>query len=331
MAKRPRDSVEREIMDIIPERFDADAGSMEARRGAHSRVILTIALALLALAAIGIAARLLFVGNGQQIAADATVPVIKADDKPIKTKPEDRGGMDVPNQDKLIYNDVGKAATSGAAGDKLAPPPEKPQAPPAKVAINSMPAAGSDLSVPPPPPAVASTDKSDMPAPAASQPAAPSAAASSKTVSSAPLSAATPATKPAMTASAAPAAAAPAAAKPATAASAAPAPAASAPPAAKANAPAPAAPKANTPASGGGWQVQVAAMKSQADADAAWKKALAANKELLGSLPEEIVQVDLGAKGVYYRVRVGPMDEAAAKTLCAELTKRNQGCIVARK
>ena len=326
MAKRPRDSVEREIMDIIPERFDADAGSMEARRGAHTRVILTIALALLALAAIGIVARLLFVGNGQQIAADATVPVIKADDKPIKTKPDDRGGMAVPNQDKLVYKDVGKTDT--AQNEKLAPAPEKPQVPAAKAQANT-PAASSDMPVPPPP-AIAPADNTDS-APAQSQMAnaAPAAANPPAAAPSAPMSAA----KPAAMASAAPAtpakAGAAAATKPATAntttASAAPAPAPSAAmaPAMKANAPAASA--------GGTWQVQLAAMKSEPEAAAAWKKALAGNKELLGNLTEETVQADLGAKGTFFRVRVGPLDEAAAKTLCAELTKRNQGCIVARK
>jgi cell division septation protein DedD len=106
----------------------------------------------------------------------------------------------------------------------------------------------------------------------------------------------------------------------------APAPSTAAAPAVKANAPA-----AANAGAGGAWQVQLAAMKSEAEAQTAWKKALAGNKELLGNLTEETVQADLGAKGIYYRVRVGPLDEAAAKTLCAELTKHNQGCIVARK
>ncbi len=40
-------------------------------------------------------------------------------------------------------------------------------------------------------------------------------------------------------------------------------------------------------AGSGDFQVQLAAMKSEAEAQAAWKKALAANKDLLGSLSEE--------------------------------------------
>ena len=72
-------------------------------------------------------------------------------------------------------------------------------------------------------------------------------------------------------------------------------------------------------------------MKSEADAQTVWKKVQVANKDLLGNLSLDIQRADLGAKGVFFRLRAGPLDEAAAKSLCAELTKRNQGCIVARK
>ena len=332
MAKRPRDEVEREIMDIIPERFDADSGSMGARRGAHTRLILTIALGLLALAAIGVAARHLLVGEGgQQVAVDATVPVIKADSKPIKTKPEDRGGMAVPNQDKLVYQDVGKGEAA-AEPEKLLPPAEKPQVPapkpgataPAKdnAASASMPAPASASSdIPAAPPAVSQSATPTAPAPAAT-PAAP--APSSTTAASAattPAQAGASAKKDSSTGPAATPA--PTTDKPKTMAAATPAPA-PATPAAK-----PAASAAST--GGGGWQIQLAAMKSEAEAQVAWKKAVAANKDLLGSLTQDIVKADLGAKGIFYRLRAGPLDEAGAKNLCAELAKHNQGCIVARK
>jgi hypothetical protein len=326
MAKRPRDDVEREIMDIIPERFDADSGSMNARRSAHTRLILTIALGLLALAAVGVAIRHVLVGEGQQVAADATVPVIKPDDKPIKTKPEDRGGMAVPNQDKLVYQDVGKGeGATGAEPEKLLPPAEKPQIPAPKsgtataakdnAAAATMPApASSDM--PASPPAVAQSETPTAPAAAPAPSANAPVALTAPTAPSAAMSAS--ATHPdAKKKDAA------AAAKPTTVAAAAPAPAPTAP-AAK-----PAASPAST--GGGTWQVQLAAMKSEAEAREAWKKALAANKDLLGTLTEEIVQADLGARGTFYRLRAGPLDEAGAKNLCAELAKHNQACIVARK
>ncbi len=324
MAKRPRDSVEREIMDIIPERFDADLDG-GPRRGGHTRLILSIAFGVLALAALGVAGRHLLVGDGPQVQADASVPVIKPDDKPIKTKPEDRGGMAVPNQDKLVYQDLGKGDSQGegsAATEKLLPPAEKPQMPALKpsgdTASAAMPPPAAATEVPPPPPAVNSAaNETPKAAPAPSASASPTTAPAAPAQPSAPASAA-PSGKGGMPAKQQVAAAAPA-----------PAPAPAPPPA-----PATASPPAKAPpaASGSGnYQVQLAAMKSEAEARAAWKKALAANKDLLGSLSEEVVRADLGAKGVYFRLRAGPLDEAAAKTLCAELVKRNQVCIIARK
>ena len=325
MAKRPRDPVEREIMDIIPERFDADSASQGARRGAHTRWILSGALGLLLIAAVGVAARHLIVGEGGGPAAGSNIPVIKPDEKPIKTKPGpgDRGGMEVPNQDKLVYQDLGKGDAKPEA-EKLMPPAEKPQAPAVKA--------------PPAPPAQETVSAAMPPAnkeasgaiPAA--PAAPAASAPMSAPAAAPMPAAPP-PPPAIAAAPPPSPPPPvapakeAAAKPATVAAAAPPPAPT-PPAPKAAA-APA--KAPAASSTSGWQVQLAAMRSEAEAQTLWKKVQAANKDLLGDSSEEVVRADLGAKGIYYRLRVDVADEAAAKSLCAALAERKQGCIVARK
>jgi hypothetical protein len=50
----------------------------------------------------------------------ADVPLIRADERPTKVKPEHPGGMEVPDRDKLIYNQ------KRAAVEHLLPPPEKP-------------------------------------------------------------------------------------------------------------------------------------------------------------------------------------------------------------
>ncbi|HEY1719649.1 MAG TPA: SPOR domain-containing protein [Magnetospirillaceae bacterium] len=314
MAKRPRDSIEREIMDIIPERFDADSDGLGERRGGHTRLILTIALGLLALAAVGVAARHLLVGDGPRTTADANVPVIQPDDKPIKTKPEDRGGMAVPNQDKQVYQDLGKGDASNDAGatqEKLLPPPEKPQAPVMKPQAQAANSAASSA-MPPPPPAAATSDM-----PAASPP--PAAAAPVPNVTATQVQSAkqatTPTVQPNMLSPVKETGKKDAKAKPTVMASAAPAPA----------------PKAAAPAGSGNYEVQLAALKSEGDAQAAWKRTQAANKDLLGNLTEDVQRADLGAKGVFFRLRAGPLDEASAKSLCAELTQRKQVCIVARK
>ena len=42
-----------------------------------------------------------------------------------------------------------------------------------------------------------------------------------------------------------------------------------------------------------------------------------------------MTKADLGAKGVFYRLRAGPLaDEKAARQLCRELTKRQVGCLI---
>ena len=75
------------------------------------------------------------------------MPLIKADNAPVKMRPEQPGGMAVPHQDKLIYDrlkaDTGNTET--AAVERLLPPPEnplpRPEAPPPPEAIEEPSAA----------------------------------------------------------------------------------------------------------------------------------------------------------------------------------------------
>ncbi len=48
------------------------------------------------------------------------VPLIRADERPTKVKPEKPGGMEIPDRDKMIYTQ------KRAAGEHLLPAPEKP-------------------------------------------------------------------------------------------------------------------------------------------------------------------------------------------------------------
>jgi cell division protein FtsN len=306
-----RGSLDREILDIIPERFDSDPDGRYARKGAHTRLILTVALALLAVAALGVAARHIFFGETPKDQA-ASTPVVKADDRPIKTRPADPGGMDVPNQDKLVYERM-NGNDAEPQTESLLPPPEQPQAPqaqPRKPSIKpAFPAPAAKDATPPAKPATGDQ-------PAAVTPSAPP--ASTATTAPAPVSpSATPANPPAankQTAAVTP----PPAAKPAAAPKA--IPAAVAPP-----------PAAVAKSAGGDWVVQLGALKTEADARSEWNRVRGANKDLVGELSSDIVRVDLGAKGVFWRLRAGPLGEAGARTLCAQLAKRNQGCLLAKK
>ncbi|GHU05701.1 hypothetical protein FACS1894205_6080 [Alphaproteobacteria bacterium] len=72
-------------------------------------------------------------------------------------------------------------------------------------------------------------------------------------------------------------------------------------------------------------------MKSDAAARDEWRRLSSANADILGAYQADIVRADLGEKGVFWRLRAASMSEAQARSLCAELKKRGQGCIVARK
>ena len=198
------------------------------------------------------------------------VPLLRADDRPTKMKPEQPGGMKVPDQNVSLYNDK----PGGAQVEKLLPQPEQPMARP----------------VPPPEPAPPPTAS-----PAAAVPADPAPAA--------------------------------APAKPTTAKAAVEAK----PPVSPKPAAAPA-PKTAASASGNGSvEVRLASVRTPESAREEWSRLKRDNADLLGNLRANAVPVDLGEKGLYYRIQAGPFaDAAAAARLCTELKKRNHGCILAR-
>lgn len=106
-------------------------------------------------------------------------------------------------------------------------------------------------------------------------------------------------------------------------------PAPPAPPAA----PEPQATKPPAPApvvAGGSVDVQLAALRSRAEAETVWKGLSARHRDVLGGKSYRIVEADIPGKGMYYRLRVGVSSAAAAKSLCATLTQRNQACILVR-
>ena len=100
-----------------------------------------------------------------------SVPLIRADAAPSKIRPEQPGGMKIPDQNVSIYSEGG----GGAAVEKLLPAAEQPMPRPApeREPASPSPAAGA----PPPAAATGSTPGSAAPAPTAAAPgsAAPSA------------------------------------------------------------------------------------------------------------------------------------------------------------
>ena len=58
------------------------------------------------------------------------VPVIVADNAPIKEKPAEEGGLEVPDQDKLVYDNIAEGEEGAATVEQLLPAPEEPVTPP---------------------------------------------------------------------------------------------------------------------------------------------------------------------------------------------------------
>ncbi|MCX5519616.1 SPOR domain-containing protein [Kaistia defluvii] len=95
-------------------------------------------------------------------------------------------------------------------------------------------------------------------------------------------------------------------------------------------APAAAAPAAATraPASGG-FVVQVASQRSEEAAIASFKAMQRKYPSVFGSQEPNVVRADLGAKGIYYRARVGPMaTRDQAVSFCESLRAAGGDCIV---
>jgi SPOR domain len=78
--------------------------------------------------------------RGGVITGAADVPLIRADERPTKVRPEKPGGMEVPDRDKLIYTQ------KRAAVEHMLPPPEKPMPRP------TAPSAAAPSASPQPPP-----------------------------------------------------------------------------------------------------------------------------------------------------------------------------------
>ncbi len=272
--------------------------------------------------------------------ADGVLQLVKANPDPYKVKPENPGGMQVENQDKLVYDRVAKGEAPPRV-ENLLPAPEEPKAPPKPVAppaesAKPEPAPPVETAKAEPPPAESAkpveTAKPEPPKEVAkAEPAKPAPPAKAEQDDLASLVAAATGGREAATGpintkpGAAPVAEAPA---PQTQVAAAPPVA----PAAPAAAAAVTAPPAVAPAAmAGAFQIQLASARSEQGAMGEWNRIVGKNKDALAGLTPNVARVDLGEKGVFFRLRAGPLkDKAAADTVCSALGAQNVGCIVVR-
>lgn len=299
-------------------------------RSSGGRSFSLIAGVVLGLVLVGGVGWYAFNGTGGTALAPGETQTIKADATSYKMKPDNPGGMQVENQDKLVYDRVAKGAAPKRV-ENLLPPPEEPKAPPKAPEIKPEP-------VKPEPVKPEPAKQAAAPAPTAAPPVAPAAAPAKtaeapKTIEAivkaaneepvkAPPAAPAPAAAPAADPLAAAVAAATGGKAPAVEPPKAEAPKTETQTAALTPAPAVALPS-------GTFQIQLVSVPTEEAAQSEWKRISGRHKDLFAALTPAITKADLGEKGIYYRLRAGPLaDKAAADELCASLAADKVGCIV---
>lgn len=232
--------------------------------------------------------------QGKAGGGDGVVPLLKAEDSPTRVRPDQPGGMDVPNQDKLIYERLTPGSQMAAPQiERLLPPAEapvaRPQAP-APVPAPQAPQAAAPTDLQPPPLGERQVTAAPQPQAVPSQP---------------PIPVAPPAPSQAVPPSQAPQQS------------------------AQAPRPTPApAPQQQAAIPAGTARVQLGAVRSADAAQKEWARLQNANRDILGGMSMNVVTADLGERGIYYRIQAGPA--ADANDVCAKLKARNVGCIVVR-
>jgi cell division septation protein DedD len=84
-------------------------------------------------------------------------------------------------------------------------------------------------------------------------------------------------------------------------------------------------------ATGGAYLLQIGAYKSEAEADAAWNIYKSHHAATLSGHAKDVKQVDLGAKGTWYRLRIGGFaSKDASAQLCSKLAAEGGACFPAK-
>ena len=241
-------------------------------------------------------------------ARNADVPVIRANNAPIKSAPASPGGMNIPYQNSTAFNPLVKG--SGKAAEKLTPPPAQPVDKTAAIAAlqskMSAPAKldmdvkkignGVEELVPPPPVArppvtVASLaqKKAETPKIVFAAPAKAPVKVAVKTEAKAAVAKKTAAAKTI-------------------------------------------AAKTVTPvADAKDFMVQLGSYRARADAKAYWEHTRPKFVSALRHLDMRIVKADIPGRGIYYRLQAGPVAKDKGDAICAKIRAGHRPCILARR
>lgn len=236
--------------------------------------------------------------NEGQSVSEGPPPVVEADDTPAKTRPEEPGGMDVPHQDKTVFNAIEDDGNGDGATDEeeLLPPPEEPVERPAEPSDAEADAGMDETSASQQ--ADSETAGGDTEEESEETAAAPAATADGDG-EAAPEPGAEDETAPADSEEAAPAET--------------QAQTAEDEPAATAT---------------GGYVIQLAALGSRDAAEDAWARFLKAYPRLLGPLTLDVQPVEANGSTLYRVRAAGIADRARAEALCRDLEDQGQSCLV---
>jgi len=81
----------------------------------------------------------------------------------------------------------------------------------------------------------------------------------------------------------------------------------------------------------GGYFVQLASVRSDQSARKEWTRLKKAHTDLFDDLTLDVQRADLGDRGIFYRIRVGPFpNRATAQDMCAQIKAAKLGCLVKR-
>ncbi|MBM3555319.1 MAG: SPOR domain-containing protein, partial [Alphaproteobacteria bacterium] len=79
---------------------------------------------------------------------------------------------------------------------------------------------------------------------------------------------------------------------------------------------------------GGGFRLQLASLKSEDAVRQSWAQLQKQHPDVLGGLPMQVVRVDLGDRGIYYRLMAGDFARDEAQARCDKLKAAKVACLV---
>ena len=137
MSPSDKSSTDNDSDDIIPDRSEALEFEPVVRSRPKRRF--GMILTLLVLAGGSAAAGWYFYGDSLLAGGDGEIPIIRAADGPIKVRPDNPGGMAIPDRDKLVYERL-RGSEEELRVERLLPRPEMPLTPPAPETKTALPA-----------------------------------------------------------------------------------------------------------------------------------------------------------------------------------------------